>query len=135
MSELLLCPEISESPILLSHRDMMISLSVSLINIQRSESPTMIWVSLSLSVKKPYKLYGFKESKNIGTWMAWWSLWKERQKEQRGPLVQSKQYILHSLLCEYACNLHCTKNFSWSRGLSHGGQLLLFSSSAPCYQK
>jgi len=40
--------------------------------------------------------------------------------------------MLHSLLCESACNLHCTKNFSRSRGFSQWGYVLLVSSSAPC---
>lgn len=73
------------------------------------------------------------------TWMEWWSLWKARQREQSGPSMQSKQYILHSLLCESACFLHCTKNLSLSRGLSHGGNCKLLSSSsgppAPCFNE
>lgn len=63
------------------------------------------------------------------TWIARWSLWKLRQSEQRGPLKQSKQNMLHSLLCAAAWSLHWPKKLVWSRGPSHGGHLL--SSSSP----
>ena len=65
------------------------------------------------------------------TWMVRWSLWWERQREQSGPLVQSKQYMLHSLLWESTWNLQWTKNCSLSRGFSHGGHLLSSSSGPP----
>lgn len=45
--------------------------------------------------------------------------------------MQSKQYILHSLLCESACNLHWTKKCSFSKGFNHGGHLLSSSSGPP----
>lgn len=64
------------------------------------------------------------------TWIARWSLWKAKQSEQRGPFIQSKQYILHSLLWESAWDLQWTKNCSFNNGFNHGGHLL-FSSSGP----
>lgn len=69
--------------------------------------------------------------------MAIWSLWWDKQREQRGPLMQSRQYILHSLLWESICNLHWTKNLSLSNGFNHGGQLFSSSSGplAPYTQK
>lgn len=45
--------------------------------------------------------------------------------------MQSKQYILHSLLWESACDLHGTKKLSFRRGFSHGGHLLSSSSGPP----
>ena len=65
------------------------------------------------------------------TWMVRWSLWWERQREQSGSLVQSKQYMLHSLLWESTWNLQWTKNCSLSRGFSHGGHRLSSSSGPP----
>lgn len=50
--------------------------------------------------------------------------------------MQSKQYMLHSLLWESTWNLHCRKNLVFSRGFNHGGHLSPFmtssSSSRPC---
>lgn len=65
------------------------------------------------------------------TWMLRWSLWWLRQREQRGRFIQSKQYILHSDLCESAWNLHWTKKFSWSIGFNHGGHFCSSSSGPP----
>lgn len=65
------------------------------------------------------------------TWIARWSLWWWRQREQRAPFTQSKQYILHSLLCESAWNLHWIKNLSFNRGFNHGGHLFSSSSGPP----
>lgn len=63
-------------------------------------------------------------------WIALWSLWNERHSEQRAPFVQSRQYMLHSLLWASAWSLHWTKKLVCNRGLSHGGHLLLISSSS-----
>jgi len=55
------------------------------------------------------------------TWMAWWSRWCARQREQSAPFMQSRQYMLHSLLCASAWILHWTKKLVDSSGFSHGG--------------
>ena len=56
--------------------------------------------------------------------MALWSLWEERHIEQRAPLIQSKQNILHSLLWALGWFLHWPKNLVSRSGFSHGGHLL-----------
>lgn len=86
--------------------------------------------------QRPNKQWGtVNQSIAAFTWITRWSLWGGKQSEQRGPLVQSKQYILHSVLCESAWILQWPKNFSTlSRGFSHGGHRL-FSSSGPCVKK
>lgn len=63
------------------------------------------------------------------TWMVRWLLWCARQREQSEPFVQSKQYILHSLLGEWTS--HWTKKCSLSRGFSHAGHRWFSSSSSP----
>lgn len=63
----------------------------------------------------------------MGTWIARWLRWWSRQREQSGPLMQSKQNMLHSDLCEWACDLHWTKKVWPSRGFSHCGQLFCCS--------
>jgi len=60
----------------------------------------------------------------IGTWIVLCCLWEARQTEQRAPLLQSKQYILHSLLCESEWTLHWTKKLVWRSGCNHGGHLI-----------
>jgi hypothetical protein len=68
------------------------------------------------------------------TWMEWWSRWRAaRQSAQSAPPMQSRQYMLHSLLCASAWTLHWTKKLADSSGLSHGGhrRVSLPSSHSP----
>lgn len=83
--------------------------------------------------KKFLVIYIIKVMIRTHTWMALWPLWNERQAEQRAPFMQSKQYILLSLLWASAWSLHWTKKLVWRRGRSHGGHLIssLLSASSP----
>lgn len=87
------------------------------------KTPINIWVEK----ERPKSLIQPKTSPN--TCIDRWSLWWARQREQRLPSIQSKQYMLHSLLWESACNLHWTKNLVRKSGRSQGGHML--SSSGP----
>jgi len=64
------------------------------------------------------------------TWMEWWSRWCARQREQSAPFMQSRQYMLHSLLCASAWILHWTKKLVDSSGFSHGGHRWFSASSS-----
>lgn len=85
------------------------------------------------------QLQNLKTQTKKQTWIARWSLWEPRQREQRAPFMQSKQYILHSLLWESAWTLHWTKKLVWRSGRSHSGHLLFStpssSSKPPPYSK
>lgn len=87
------------------------------------KTPINIWVEK----ERPKSLIQPKTNPN--TCIDRWSLWWARQREQRLPSIQSKQYMLHSLLWESACNLHWTKNLVRKSGRSQGGHML--SSSGP----
>lgn len=87
------------------------------------KTPINIWVEK----ERPKSLIQPKANPN--TCIDRWSLWWARQREQRLPSIQSKQYMLHSLLWESACNLHWTKNLVRKSGRSQGGHML--SSSGP----
>lgn len=91
------------------------------VNIRRNSKTKIEWKQGNLSISRI----------EVETWMTWWSLWCTRQREQRAPFIQSKQYILHSLLWASVCNLQWTKKLSSNRGFNHGGHLLSSSSGPP----